>query len=153
MRKRTAVLAALTGAAAIVLGLPTVASTAPPDVRGPKCADIQIVSLSYSGTPGGTATVQGVLITPQVPSCRGAVYTVYVVDGGTQTITYTGDAETQAFEPFTFTVENAPSTICLYATSQLNANAVPADTAPDTACSDPDTLLVLNGGGGASGFG
>jgi|SRR5215211_1399253 len=153
MKKRTAAIAALVGAAVVVLGLPTVATTAAPDVRGPKCADIMLVSLSYTGTPGGSATVQGVLTTPEAPSCRGAVYTVYVVDGGTQSITFTGDAETQAFGPFTFTVENAPSTICVYATSQLNANAVPADTAPDTACSDPNTYLVLNGGGGASGFG
>ena len=150
MKKRTAVLAALMGAVAIVLGLPTVASTAAPDVRGPKCADIQLVGLSYTGTLGGTATVQGTLVTPQAPSCQGAVYTVYA---GTQSLTFTGDATTDAFGPFTFTVQNAPSTICVYATSQLNANAVAADTAPDTACSDPSTYLVLNGGGGASGFG
>jgi hypothetical protein len=149
MRKRIAAIAALGGAVAIVLGLPTVASTAPPDVRGPKCADIMLVSFSYTGTLGGSATVQGVLTTPQAPSCQGAVYTVYV-DGQSQAFTGDGSWDSQVF---TFTVENAPSTICLYATSQLNVNAVAADTAPDTACSDPNTHLVLNGGGGASGFG
>jgi hypothetical protein len=149
MRKRIAAIAALAGAVVIVLGLPTVASTAPPDVRGPKCADIMLMSFSYTGTSGGSATVQGVLTTPQALSCRGAVYTVYV-DGQSQT--FTGDGLWDS-KVFTFTVENAPGTICLYATSQLSANAIASDTAPDTACSDPNTYLVLNGGGGASGFG
>jgi hypothetical protein len=149
VNRRLIAIAALAVTAAAVLGLPAVGSSAAPDVRGPKCADIMLTSFSYTGTPGGSATVQGVLTTPQAPSCQGAVYTVYV-DGLSQTFTGDGSWDSQVF---TFTVENAPSTICLYATSQLNVNAVAADTAPDTACSDPNTHLVLNGGGGASGFG
>jgi hypothetical protein len=151
MKKRTAAIAALLGAAVVVLGLPTVATTAAPDVRGPKCADIMLVGLSYTGTEGGTALVEGTLITPQAPSCEGAVYTVFV-DG--ESVEFTGDALNDAFA-LSISVENAPSTICVYATSQLRENAIAADTAPDTACSDPTTgnNLVLNGGGGASGFG
>lgn len=148
MRKRIAAMAALVGATAVVLGLPTVASTAAPDVRGPKCADIRLLA-DYTGTLGGTATVSGTLLTPSAPSCNGAVYTVYV---GTESATFTGDGSTDSWT-FSFTVNDAPSTICIYATSQLSANAIAADTAPNTACSDPSTYLILNGGGGASGFG
>lgn len=152
MRKRIAALLALTAAAVVALGLPTAGAPARPgdsDTHGPPCSDIRLVGLSYTGTEGGTALVEGTLITPQAPSCEGAVYTVFV-DG--ESVEFTGDALNDAF-PFSITVENAPSTICVYATSQLNENAIAADTAPDTACSDPSTGLVLNGGGGASGFG
>jgi hypothetical protein len=152
MKRRIAGIAALAATAAVVLGLPTVATTAAPDVRGPKCADIRLTG-EYTGTPGGTATVSGTLSTPSALSCQGGVYTVYVVDGGTQTQTFIGDGSTDSWA-FSFTVSSAPSTICLYGTSQTSSKGNNfADTAPDTACSDASQYLVLNGGGGASGFG
>jgi hypothetical protein len=152
VKRRIAAVAALAVTAAVALGLPTVASTAAPDVRGPKCADIRIESPSYTGTLGGTATVSGTLTTPSAPSCQGGVYTVTIVDGGTQTQTFTGDGSTDSWS-FTFEVTNAPSTICLYGTSQVSAKSTLADTAPNAACADPSEPLVLNGGAGASGFG
>jgi hypothetical protein len=151
VKRRIAVLGALAVTAAVALALPTVASTAAPDVRGPKCADIRLTG-DYTGTLGGTATVSGTLITPSAPSCQGGVYTVYVVDGGTQSVRFTGDGSTDSWT-FTFEVSSAPSTICLYATSQVSGKGAIADTAPDTACTDSSQYLVLNGGGGASGFG
>jgi hypothetical protein len=153
VKRRIAVIATLTVTAAVVLGLPAVANTAAPDVRGPKCADIRIASPSYTGTLGGTATVSGTLLTPSAPSCQGGVYTVYVVDGGTQTQTFLGDGLTDSWA-FSFTVSSAPQTICLYGTSQVSSKGNNfADTAPDTACTDASQYLVLNGGAGASGFG
>jgi hypothetical protein len=153
MKRRIAGIAALAATAAVVLGLPTVATTAAPDVRGPKCADIRIEGPSYTGTPGGPATVSGTLSTPTALSCQGGVYAVYVVDGGTQTQTFLGDGLTDSWS-FSFTVSSAPSTICLYGTSQVSSKGNNfADTAPDTACTDASQYLVLNGGAGASGFG
>jgi hypothetical protein len=152
VKRRIAAVAALAVTAAVALGLPTVASTAAPDVRGPKCADIRIESPSYTGTLGGTATVSGTLTTPSAPSCQGGVYTVTIVDGGTQTLTFNGDGSTDSWS-FSFTVESAPSTICLYGTSQVSKRSGFADTAPNTACTDANQHLVLNGGAGASGFG
>ena len=153
MKRKIAGIAALAATAAVVLGLPTVATTAAPDVRGPKCADIFIFSPSYTGTPGGTATVSGTLTTRSAPSCQGGVYTVNVVDGGTQTLTFVGDGLTDSWA-FSFTVNSAPSTICLYGTSKVSSksNSI-ADTAPDTACTDASQHLVLNGPPGASGMG
>jgi hypothetical protein len=152
VKRRIAVIALLAVTAAVVLGLPAVANTAAPDVRGPKCADIRLTG-DYTGTELGTATVTGTLLTPSAPSCQGGVYTVYVVDGGTQTQAFIGDGSTDSWA-FSFTVSSAPSTICLYGTSQTSSKGNNfADTAPDTACSDASQYLVLNGGGGASGFG
>ena len=153
MKRRLVAIAALAVTAAAVLGLPTVANTAAPDVRGPKCADIFIFSPSYTGTPGGTATVSGTLTTPSAPSCEGGVYAVHVVDGGTQTQTFIGDGSTDSWA-FSFTVSSAPGTICLYGTSRVSSKSNSfADTAPDTACTDASQHLVLNGPPGASGMG
>jgi hypothetical protein len=152
MKRRIAGIAALAATAAVVLGLPTVATTAAPDVRGPKCADIFIASPSYTGALGATATVSGTLTTPTAPSCQGAVYTVNVVDGGTQTQTFIGDGSTDSWS-FSFTVSSAPEFICLYGTSQVSSKGSNfADTAPDTACTDTSQYLELNGPPGASGM-
>jgi hypothetical protein len=154
MTKRIAALLVLIGAVVLALGLPTAGMPARPgDAAGPPCSDIRLTA-DYLGTEGGDATVSGTLITPQDPSCEGGVYTVYVYDAtgttllGTQS--FTGDGSTDAFT-YSISITNAPSTVCVYATSALRGRIT--DTAPNGACSDPAEPVVLNGGGGASGFG
>jgi hypothetical protein len=160
MKKRIAGIAALTAATAVALGLPTVGAPAAPDTRGPKCADIEIQSAGYAGTLGGAANVQGVLITA-APSCAGGDYTMSVVytdtngNPQTKTLTIVGDGITSEFSFVIGIGENAPSTVCLYGTSQPNSKSKSiADTAPDSACDDPTTVNNLAlGSGGASGMG
>jgi hypothetical protein len=154
MTKRIAALFVLTAAVVLALGLPTAGVPARPgDAAGPPCSDIRLTA-DYLGTLGGSATVSGTLITPQAPSCEGGVYTVYVYDvTGTILLgsqTFTGDGSTDAFS-YSISITDAASTVCVYGTSTLRGRI--ADTAPNGACSDPAEPVVLNGGGGASGFG
>jgi hypothetical protein len=154
MTKRTAALFMLAAAAVLALALPTAGVPARPgDAAGPPCSDIRL-TVDYVGTLVGSATVSGVLLTPQDPSCEGAVYTVYVYDEtGTVLLgsaTFTGDGSTDAFA-YSIPITSAPSALCVYATSQIRGRI--ADTAPNGGCSDPAEPILLNGGSGASGFG
>ena len=107
-----------------------------------------------TATPGEHRHGSGTLTTPtRLPVAQGAVYTVYVAhDGQTQTLTFTGDGSTDEWT-FESHVNTAPSTICLSATSQPNAGASLADTAPDTACTDASQHLEHHRPPGASGMG
>jgi hypothetical protein len=154
MKKRTAALLVLTAAAVVALGLPTAGAPARPgDAAGPPCSDIRLTA-DYTGTLGGDATVRGILSTPQDPSCQGGVYTVYVYDATGTTLlgsqTFTGNAVDDAFS-YEIAISSAPQAVCVYATSTIRGRI--ADTAPNGACSDPAEPVLLNGGGGASGFG
>jgi hypothetical protein len=154
MKKRTAALAALAGAALLALVLPTAGVPARPgDAQGPPCSDIRLTA-DYVGTLGGNATVSGVLSTPRALSCGGAVYTVYVYDATGTTLLgsqeFIGDDLNDAFG-YSFPITNAPSSVCVYATSVIRGRIV--DTAPNGACSDPVEPIQLNGGAGASGMG
>ena len=158
MRKRIAGIAALAGLAALALGMPGVGTTAPKEYSGKPCMDIFVASPGYTsatGTAGETATFAAVLTTG-APSCPGAVYTVTVTytdrtTGGavTETFTFVGDGTTDEF-PVSLTIGNAPSEICVSATSRPNSksNSV-ADHAPDEGC----RIIALSRSGGASGFG
>jgi hypothetical protein len=153
MKKRIAGIAALAGVIAVAVGMPGVGASAPNrDFTGKPCMDV-FVTADYTGTLNDQATVTGTLQLKSAPSCAGAVYTVYVVDGGTQTVSFVGDGVKDVYS-YSVAVANAPATICVYATSRPNSksNSV-ADTAPDGACSDPLEPIVLNGGTGASGMG
>jgi hypothetical protein len=137
----------------VALLLPTAGTSAPPDVRGPKCADIFVHSPGYAGTAGGTALVTATVTTASA-SCPGGVYTAYVYDTsgnllGSQTFIGNGTTDTFSVQ---ISVNPAPSTVCLVVTSQVNSKGPVADMAPDTGCSDPNTHLSL-GGAGAGGFG
>jgi hypothetical protein len=154
MRKRIAALLVLTAAAVVALGLPTAGAPARPgDAAGPPCSDIRLTA-DYTGTLAGDAVVRGILSTPQDLSCQGGVYTVYVYDVTGTTLlgsrTFTGNAVDDAFS-YEVPITNAASTVCVYATSALRGRIT--DTAPNGACSDPAEPVILNGGGGASGFG
>jgi len=154
MRKRIAALLMLAAAAVLALALPTAGVPARPgDAAGPPCSDIRL-TVDYVGTLGGTATVSGTLLTPQAPSCEGALYTVYVYDVTGTTLLgsqqFTGDGLNDAFT-YEISITSAPSAVCVYATSSIRGRI--ADTAPNGGCSDPAEPLLLNGGGGASGFG
>jgi len=125
----------------------------PGDAAGPPCSDIRL-TVDYTGTLGGAATVSGTLITPQGLSCEGGVYTVYVYDATGTTLlgmqSFTSDGTTDFFS-YSISITNAPSAVCVYATSAIRGRI--ADTAPNGGCSDPAEPFLLNGGGGASGFG
>jgi hypothetical protein len=148
--KRLVGIAMLAAAAAVALALPAAGTGAPPDVKGPKCANI-FLTANYSGTLGGPATVSGNLTTPTAPSCSTAVYTVYVYDASGTTLlgsqTFSGDGVTDEFA-YSIAVSNAPQQVCVSATSTIGGHI--ADAAPNSGCG----LLELNPpGGGASGFG
>jgi hypothetical protein len=160
MRKRIAGIAVLVGVVALGLGMPAVGTTAPREFTGKPCMNIFVASPSYTsatGAAGETASFAAVLTTPDAPSCAGAVYTVTVTytdraTGATQTETFTfiGDDTTSEW-PISLTIEDAPSEICVSATSRPNSksNAF-ADRAPD----DADCRVIpLTRSGGASGFG
>jgi hypothetical protein len=154
MRKRIAAVLVLAAVAVVALGLPTAGAPARPgDAAGPPCSDIRL-TVDYTGTLGGDATVRGILSTPQALSCLNGVYTVYVYDATGTTLlgsqTFTGNAIDDAFA-YSIAITNAPQTVCVYATSEFRGRI--ADTAPNGACSDPAEPVELNGGAGASGFG
>jgi hypothetical protein len=153
MKRRIAGIVALAGAVAVAIGIPAVGASAPKEYTGKPCMDI-FVTADYRGVLGGTATVTGTLQTQAAPSCAGAVYTVYVIDGGTQTFTFVGDGTTDAFS-YSATVADAPASICVYATSRPNSKSSSvADRAPDAGCTASTPNVPLNPpGGGASGFG
>jgi hypothetical protein len=160
MRKRIAGIAALATAVAFTVGIPAVGISAPPtkDYTGKACMDIFVFSPSYTSanaTPGETAIFQATLTTPSAPSCAGAVYTItveYTDTAGntfTKTTSFIGDGSTAEW-PYSLTIENAPATICVSATSRPNSKSnAAADRAPDAGCA----TLTLSRSGGASGFG
>ncbi len=153
MRKRIAGIAALAGLVALALGMPGVGTTAPREYSGKPCMNIFVTSPGYTsatGAAGERATFAATLTTPDAPSCEGAVYTVTVTHSGqTSTFTFIGDGTTDEW-PVSLTIENAPSEICVSATSRPNSksNSV-ADHAPDSGC----RVIPLSTSGGASGFG
>ena len=152
MKRRFAGLAALTAAATVALALPAAgASARQGDTKGPPCSDI-FLSASFTnatGTPGQPATVQWVLTTPQAPSCPGAVYTVTVFDSTGTTILggarYVGNGEDAAFSG-SLTIANAPSSVCISATSTLRGRLT--DAAPDSGCEVVQLADEAPGGGG-----
>jgi len=160
MRKLAGVVA-LT--AAVALGLPIAATSAPPDKdsTGKPCMNIFLTAsyTSATATPGETATLGGTLTTPSAPSCAGAVYKVNVqyVDtlgaSHSETFSFVGDGSTDAYS-YSLTIPNAPSGICVYGTSQPNSKSNSfADVAPNAGCSAASPDVTLSTGGGASGFG
>ena len=159
MKRRIAGIAALAGAVAVAAGIPAVSTSAPSkDYTGKACMDIFVFSPSYisaNAIPGETATFQATPATPSAPSCAGAVYTINVVYTDTTGTTYTkttsfiGDGSTAEW-PYIITIENAPASICVNATSQPNSKSNSfADRAPDAGCQ----TMQLATSGGASGFG
>jgi hypothetical protein len=159
MRKLAGVVA-LT-AAAVALGLPIAATSAPPESTGKPCMNIFLTAsyTSATATPGEIATLAGTLTTPSAPSCAGAIYTVnvqYVDNSGgshSETFSFVGNGSTDAFS-YSLTIPNAPSGICVYGTSQPNSKSNSfADVAPNAGCTASSPDMTLTTGGGASGFG
>jgi hypothetical protein len=159
MRKLAGVVA-LT-AAAVALGLPIAATSAPPESTGKPCMNIFLTASyrSATATPGEIATLAGTLTTPSAPSCAGAIYTVnvqYVDNSGgshSETFSFVGNGSTDAYS-YSLTIPDAPSGICVYGTSQPNSKSNSfADVAPNAGCSASSPDVTLTTGGGASGFG
>ena len=147
---------ALLVALAALLVVPATGTTAPPDpVHGNSCGDItlsdsaQSGAPAYSGTEGGSATVDA-LITTAKPSCSGVVYTIsfYTDAAHTTSIskTFAGDDVTSAFAwSYTFAT-GAPHSVCIFATSSRGGHVI--DAAPNTGCRD----ISLGSSGGGSGI-
>jgi hypothetical protein len=161
MRKRLAGVAAVTAAAAVALVLPMAGTSAPPDFTGKPCMNIFLTAsyTSATATPGETAVLAGTLTTPSAPSCAGAVYTVnvqYVDTNGvshSETFSFIGNGSTDAFS-YSLTIQDAPSGICVYGTSQPNSKSSSfGDIAPNAGCTASSPDVTLSTSGGASGFG
>src|SRR3954453_13758897 len=141
------------------LALPVAATTAPVDQpKGPASGDITFWDDVQGGPPAyttfdgstfnGPATVFASLTTAK-PSCAKATYTISVYDAAGTTLlnsrTYPGDDTTSVFQ-FTFLPADAPSQVCVSASSSRDGKVV--DAAPNSGCS----VLTLGLSGGQSGL-
>ena len=147
--KKLAVFAALGAALALAIGGYSLAAPGK-DYSGPKCTDFSGGFGDGYTTGGGTEAFVNWTITVSVPSCKTADYTLNVINGATFTVTSQtlagNGSQVLSFSIDIGPASSAPSTVCIYATSQ-NGNSI-ADRAPDSGC----VPLQLNGAPAGQGF-
>lgn len=124
--------------------VPSLASAAPGDVKGPPCADVVSGRLFYTANKQATA-----IIDLAAPSCAYISYTLVVLDEATDTqplasFSLKGDGTTQL--NISGTVTDDDSTICVYVTTSVGNGHHVFDRAPDQGC------VELTAGGAPPGF-
>jgi hypothetical protein len=110
------------------------------DYTGQACNDISGGDGAYTTFGGTEATVQWT-ITLTAPSCKQSVYTLHVLNGAadvSQALSSTGSSTVQ-FNVDMGPAATAPSSVCIFATSQ-NGKSI-SDRAPDSNCA----TLTLDG--------
>lgn len=150
--------------ASVVVGLlaaPTATPAAPSDAQGPPCGNITNGDGSYTGTLGGTATIDFTVFLA-APACDFVTYSFYVTDTSGTPIAATGSTQDDACTPtsgggcvhFEYTIAEAPSTVCVYAETSIKGHLI--DHAPsvssDPSCPAGSTSLTLNGSGASGNF-
>jgi hypothetical protein len=153
--------------ASLVLGLGFVAApvampAAPGDAQGPACGNITNGDGTYTGTLGGSGTID-FTIQLQAPACSFVTYSFFVTDtNGTAidatTLTQDSDCTVETTGGgcvhFVYDIASSPSTVCVYAMTSIHGHLV--DHAPnfsDATCTgpEPSISLGLNGGVPAGG--
>lgn len=152
--------------ASLVLGLGLVAApvatpAAPGDAKGPPCANITSGDGGYTGTLGGSGTID-FTIQLQAPVCSTVTYSFFVTDTSGNVIAATSssqDSTTCTLEPsaggcveFAYNIESSPSTVCVYATTIFHGHLV--DHAPnvsDLSCTGPEPSISIALGNASAG--
>jgi hypothetical protein len=153
--------------ASLVLGLGLVAApvatpAAPGDAKGPPCANITSGDGSYTGTLGGSGTID-FTIQLQAPACSTVAYSFFVTDTTGDTIAAASSSQDDVCTVeasgggclhFTYSIASSPANVCIYATTAIQSHIV--DSAPNASaldCTGPTSSIVatLNGGVGAGG--
>jgi hypothetical protein len=159
--KRCVLIAAL-AAVAIFVVVPAASPAPGKDYKGPACANITSGGGSYTGTAGSTATVD-FTVQYAAPVCSSISYTFVVTDqagtvlaNGVSSTTCTLEDPKGGCLDFTATLTNAPSVVCVYATTG-HKNGKQTDYAPDfndptCAGPTPEVSLAIGNASGAGGF-
>jgi hypothetical protein len=153
--------------ASLVAGLgfvaaPVATPAAPGDAQGPPCGNITNGEGPYTGTLGGSGTID-FTIQLQAPACSFATYSFFVTDTNGTAIDASNLTQDGACTPepsgggcvhFVYDIASSPQTVCVYATTTIKGHLV--DRAPnfsDTFCpaSSPSVSIGINGGVGAGG--
>ena len=159
---RRCVLIAALAAAVVLVVVPAASPASGKDYKGPACANITGGDGGYSGTTGGTATVDFV-VQYAAPVCSGITYAFFVTSQTGESLgiaTSGGDCTPEVAGGgclhFTATVNSAPTTVCVYETTgHKNGNQTDyAPDTPDSTCTTPtpERSISMGGAGGAGGF-
>jgi hypothetical protein len=151
--------------ASLVLGLGLVAApvatpAAPGDAQGPPCGNITSGDGGYTGTLGGSGTID-FTIQLQAPACSTITYSFFVTDTSGTPITPASLSQDVPCTPeqsgggcvhFVYGITSSPQTVCVYATTAIKGHVV--DHAPnvsDLSCTGPEPSISISLGNASAG--
>jgi hypothetical protein len=149
----------------LVLGLAIVAAPVatparPGDAQGPPCANITGGDGSYTGTLGGSGTID-FTIQLQAPTCSTVTYSFFVTDTAGNPITAASPSQDDVCTVeqsgggcvhFVYGITSSPEIVCFYATTAIKGHVV--DHAPngfDPSCTGPEPSVSISIGNASAG--
>ena len=151
--------------ASLVLGLgfvaaPVATPAAPGDAQGPACGNITNGDGTYTGTLGGSGTID-FTIQLQAPACSFVTYSFFVTDTngtaiGATSLTQDSDCIVETTGGgcvhFVYNIATSPDFVCIYATTAIKGHVVDhAPNASDPSCTGPEPSISIGRGVGAGG--